>query len=79
MRELKRGQIKRIIEEAMRVAGEFGGRDEIHLQEIYRVAEIVKGGKLTKREKLRIVGIIRRNYPARRELQNNELRILIII
>ena len=79
MRELKRGQIKRIIEEAIRLAGEFGGRDEIHLQEIYRIAEIVKGGKLTKREKLRIVGIVRRNYPAHREIRNNELKVMIMI
>ena len=78
MRELKRGQIKRIIEETMRFAGEFGGRDEIHLQEIYEIAETVKGGKLTKREKLRIAGIVRYNYPIRREFQNKEIKIMII-
>ncbi len=79
MRELKRFQIKRIIEEAMRITNDITLRENVKLEDIYKIAEAVKGERLTKREKLIIAGIVRRNYPVYRELQNKELKVLVMM
>ena len=79
MRELKRFQIRKIIDEAMKMTNDITLRDTIELDEIYKIAEAVKGERLTKREKLIIAGIVRRNYPMYRELQNKELKVLVIM
>ncbi len=79
MRELKRSQIKRIIEEAMRITNDITLREDVKLEDIYKMVEAVKGERLTKREKLIIAGIVRRNYPVYRELQNKELKVLVMM
>ncbi|EDY34554.1 hypothetical protein ABOONEI_1354 [Aciduliprofundum boonei T469] len=79
MRELKRYQIKRIIEEAMRITNDITLREDVKLEDIYKMVEAVKGERLTKKEKLIIAGIVRRNYPVYRELQNKELKVLIMM
>ncbi len=79
MRELKRFQIKRIIEEAMRITNDITLREDVKLEDIYKMVEAVKGERLTKREKLIIAGIVRRNYPVYRELQNKELKVLVMM
>ena len=79
MHELKRFQIKRIIEEAMRITNDITLREDVKLEDIYKMVEAVKGERLTKREKLIIAGIVRRNYPVYRELQNKELKVLVMM
>ncbi len=76
MHELNKFQILRIIEETMELANTITLRDTIALENIYKMAEAVKGEKLTKREKLRIFGIVRYNYPIFRE--GKDKKILII-
>ncbi len=78
MRELKRGQVLRIIEKTMNLIDAVTVRDTINLEEIYKIAEAVKGEKLTKREKLRISGIVRYNYPICREGEDKKIKILMI-
>jgi len=79
MHELKRYQIKRIIEEAMRITNDITLRDTIKLEDIYKMAEAVKGERLTKREKLIIAGIVKRNYPTYRELEDDELKVVVMV
>ena len=79
MRELKRFQIKRIVEEAMRITNDITLRDTVKLDDIYKIAEAVKGDKLTRREKLIIAGIVKRHYPTYRELGNNELKVIVMV
>ena len=76
MRELKRNQIKKIIEETMDLANAITLRDTIKLEDIYKIAEAVKGEKLTKREKLRISGIVRYDYPIYREEKDKKILII---
>ena len=78
-RELKRFQIKRIIEESMRITNDITLRDAVKLEDIYKMAEAVKGERLTKREKLMIAGIVKRHYPTYRELEDNELKVIVMI
>ena len=79
MRELKRFQIKRIIEEAMRITNDITLREDVKLEDIYKIAEAVKGERLTKREKLIIAAIVKRSYPTYRELENNELKVIVMV
>lgn len=79
MRELRRGQIKKIIKESMRLASEITLRDELTLEDLYKMAEAVKGEKLTRREKQIIAGIVRRNYPSKNEVRKSNLQILIVL
>ena len=79
MHELKRFQIKRIIEEAMRITNDITLRDTIKLEDIYKMAEAVKGERLTKKEKLMIPGIVKRCYSTYRELENNELKVVVMV
>ena len=79
MHELKRFQIKRIIEESMRITNDITLRDAVKLEDIYKMAEAVKGERLTKREKLMIAGIVKRHYPTYRELEDNELKVIVMI
>ena len=79
MHELKRFQIKRIIEEAMRITNDVTLRDTIKLEDIYKMAEAVKGERLTKREKLMIAAIVKRSYPTYRELEDKELEVLVLM
>ena len=79
MRELKRFQIKRIIEEAMRITNDITLREDVKLEDIYKMVEAVKGERLTKREKQMIAAIVKRTYPTYRELENNELRVVVMV
>ncbi len=79
MRELRRGQIKKIIKESMRLASEITLRNELTLEDLYKVAEAVKGEKLTRREKQIIAGIVRRNYPSKNEVRKSKSQILIVL
>ncbi|ADD08876.1 hypothetical protein [Candidatus Aciduliprofundum boonei] len=79
MRELKRFQIKRIIEEAMRITNDITLRDTIKLEDIYKIAEAVKGERLTKKEKLMIAGAVSRCYPTQKKLENKELEVLVLM
>ncbi len=79
MRELKKWQIRKIINEAMQLANEVSLRDEINLEDIYKIAEGVKGEKITRREKLVIAGIVRRNYPIQRKVRDKKLKVFIMI
>ena len=79
MHELKRYQIKRIVEEAMKMTNDITLRDTLRLEDIYKMAEAVKGERLSKREKLIIVGIIKRNYPTYRELEDDELKVVVMV
>jgi len=79
MRELKKWQIRKIINEAMQLANEVSLRDEVNLEDIYKIAEGVKGEKITRREKLVIAGIVRRHYPIQRKVQNKKLKVFIMI
>ena len=79
MRELKKWQIRKIINEAMQLANEVSLRDEINLEDIYKIAEGVKGEKITRRENLVIAGIVRRNYPIQRKVRDKKLKVLILI
>ena len=79
MHELKKWQIRKIINEAMQLANEVSLRDEVNLEDIYKITEGVKGEKITRREKLVIAGIVRRNYPIQRKVQNKELKVLILL
>ena len=77
--ELHRGQVRKIIDEAMELAATITLRDTITLNDLYKLAEALKGSPLTTKEKQTIAGIVRKNYPAKRELQNDELQILIVL
>ena len=79
MHELRKGQIKKIINSAMKLTNEITLRDTIKLEDIYKIAEGVKGEKITRREKLIIVGIVRRNYPIHRKVQNKKLKVFILL
>ncbi|ADD09015.1 hypothetical protein [Candidatus Aciduliprofundum boonei] len=79
MHELKRFQIKRIIEEAMRITNDITLREDVKLEDIYKIAEAVKGERLTKREKLMIAGIVKRHYSTYRELEDNELKVVVMV
>ncbi len=79
MRELKKWQIRKIINEAMQLTNEVSLRDEINLEDIYKITEGVKGEKITRRENLVIAGIVRRNYPVQEKVQNKKLKVFIII
>ena len=72
MRELRKGEVREIINVYMKLLYRMG-RDEIRLEEVYMIAEAVKGEKLTTKEKKRIAGIVRRNYP------KNVDRILVVL
>ena len=79
MRELKRFQIKRIIEEAMRITNDITLREDVKLEDIYKIAEAVKGEKLTRREKLIIAGVVSRYYPTYKELKDKELKVVVMV
>jgi len=79
MHELKRYQIKRIVEEAMKITNDITLRDTLRLEDIYKIAEAVKGEELTKREKLMISGVVSRYYPTYRELEDNELKVMVMV
>ncbi|AGB04096.1 hypothetical protein AciM339_0231 [Aciduliprofundum sp. MAR08-339] len=82
VRELKRGQIRKIIEEAMRLSATITLRETISLDDIYKIAEALKGEPLTRREKLIISGIVSYDYPrankSRGGGQKSRLQILIV-
>ncbi len=78
MRELKRYQIKRIIDRAIQAALD-SGRDELELHDIYKIAEGVKGERLTKKEKLIIAGLVRRRYATKREVRDNKLKLFLLV
>jgi len=44
-----------------------------------KIAEGVKGEKITKREKLVIAGIVRGYYPIQRKAQNKKFEVLILL
>ena len=63
----------------MRITNDITLRDTVKLDDIYKIAEAVKGEKLTRREKLIIAGIVRRNYPVYKELEDNELKVVVMV
>jgi len=79
MHELKRYQIKRIVEEAMKMTNDITLRDSLRLEDIYKIAEAVKGERLSKREKLMIAGVVSRYYPTYKELENKELKVMVMV
>ncbi len=78
MRELKRYQIKKIINMAFQAAVD-SGRNELELHDIYKIAEGVKGERLTKKEKLIIAGLVRRRYATKREVRDNKLKLFLLV
>ena len=76
MRELRKGEVREIINVYMKLLYRMG-RDRIRLEEVYMIAEAVKGGKLTTREKKRIAGYITKNYPKKKEAKS-KIQFLIV-
>ena len=79
MRELSKSEIKKIVKEILSVTNDITIRDTMKLQDIYTIVEVIKGGKLTKREKLIIAGLISRKYPLCRKVENKQLSVLILV
>ena len=77
-KELMRGQIREIIDEAMRLASRITLRDEVTLEDLYKMAEALKGLPLTTKEKKIIAGIVTRNYPRKIEEENRQIKIFIV-
>ena len=77
-RELSKSEIKKMVKGIMKMTNDIMLRDTMRLQDIYKIVEVIKGGELTKREKLVIAGIVTRHYPMYRKVEEKQLSVFIL-